>query len=116
MTIHVGLAAGRWAALSLVEQLANVGAEVDRAVAAWEAQRPDRFDRALARALELFDLTAGDGRRGGPRPPADFRARGGVCRLLFPRERPPAPGRTPQAYFPRLKLFARPAYRATTRR
>src|SRR2546429_5905943 len=95
MTIHVGLAAGRWAALSLVEQLANVGAEVDRAVAAWEAQRPDRFDRALARALELFDLTAGDGRWGGPRRPGVLPAPGGVCRLVFCRERPPDPGGPP---------------------
>jgi len=40
MTIHVGLAAGRWAALSLPEQLANVGAEVDRAVKAAAAAFP----------------------------------------------------------------------------
>src|SRR2546427_3296371 len=104
MTIHVGLAAGRWAALSLVEQLANVGAEVDRAVAAWEAQRPDRFDRALARALELFDLTAGDGRWGGPRRRGDFPARGGVCPPVFYGRTPPAPGRPPQDHFPRLTL------------
>src|SRR2546429_5130929 len=105
MTIHVGLAAGRWAALSLVEQLANVGAEVDRAVAAWEAQRPDRFDRALARALELFDLTAGDGRWGRPRRRGVLRARGGVCPLFFYEERPPGAGRTLPGYFPRLKPF-----------
>jgi len=107
MTIHVGLAAGRWAALSLVEQLANVGAEVDRAVAAWEAQRPDRFDRALARALELFDLTAGDGRWGGPRRREILRAREEFCRLFFDEERPPDAVRTLRDYFLRLTLLAR---------
>src|SRR2546428_9493312 len=100
MTIHVGLAAGRWAALSLVEQLANVGAEVDRAVAAWEAQRPDRFDRALARALELFDLTAGGGRRGGARRPGGFPARGGVLPAVFFAKNPPRPGAPPPGYSP----------------
>src|SRR2546427_6599301 len=106
MTIHVGLAAGRWAALSLVEQLANVGAEVDRAVAAWEAQRPDRFDRALARALELFDLTAGDGRWGGPRRRGIFPPRGEVCRLFFFQETPPVPVGPPRAELPRPHPFA----------
>jgi len=116
MTIHVGLAAGRWAALSLVEQLANVGAEVDRAVAAWEAQRPDRFDRALARALELFDLTAGDGRWGGPRRREILRAREEFCRLFFDEERPPDGVRTLRDYFLRLTLLARRRSGRTWRR
>jgi hypothetical protein len=107
MTIHVGLAAGRWAALSLPEQLANVGAEVDRAVAAWEAQRPDRFDRALARALELFDLTAGDGRWRGPRRREILRAREEFCRLFFGDDVPSRAVRTLQEYFLQFALLAR---------
>ncbi|SRR5712691_4905694 len=107
MTIHGGLAAGRWAALSLPEQLANVGAEVDRAVAAWEAQRPDRFDRALARALELFDLTAGDGRWRGPRRREILRAREEFCRLFFDEDPQPAAARTLGAYFLRFAVLAR---------
>lgn len=47
MTSHAGLAAGRWTTLTLAEQLANVGSEVDRAIRAWEARRSDRFDQAL---------------------------------------------------------------------
>jgi len=54
MTGHAELATGRWNTLTLAEQLANVGSEVDRAVAAWAAQRSDRFERALARALALL--------------------------------------------------------------
>lgn len=83
MTTHAGLAAGRWAALSLVEQLANVGSEVDRAMAAWAAERRDRFEPALARALELFDLTARDGRWRGHRRREILRAREEFCRLFF---------------------------------
>lgn len=64
MTMHTALAAGRWTTLTLAEQLANVGSEVDRTISAWEAQRSDRFDRALARALELLDLTASGGPNG----------------------------------------------------
>jgi len=83
MTGHQTLAAGRWMTLTLEAQLANVGSEVDRTISAWEAQRPDRFDRALARALELFDLTAGDGRWRGPRRREVLRAREEFCRLFF---------------------------------
>ena len=59
MTGHAALAAGRWSTLTLAEQLANVGSEVERTITAWEARRTERFDKALTRALELFDLTAG---------------------------------------------------------
>lgn len=107
MPIHRGLAAGRWAALSLAEQLANVGTEVDRAVAAWEAQRTDRFDRALARALELFDLTAGDGRWRGPRRREILRAREEFCRLFFDEDTASGAARTLRAYFFHFALLAR---------
>jgi hypothetical protein len=59
MTTHADLAAGRWESFSLAEQLANVGSEVDRSIVAWEAHRLDRFEKALARALELLDLRPG---------------------------------------------------------
>jgi len=99
MTIHVGLAAGRWAALSLPEQLANVGSEVDRAIAAWTSRRADRFDRALARALELFDLTARDDRWRGHRRREILRSREEFCRLFFDAESPAGAARTLSAYF-----------------
>ncbi|OLC10494.1 MAG: hypothetical protein AUH41_02920 [Gemmatimonadetes bacterium 13_1_40CM_66_11] len=99
MTIHVGLAAGRWAALSLPEQLANVGSEVDRAITAWEARRTDRFDKALTRALELFDLTARDDRWRGHRRREILRSREEFCRLFFDAESPAGAARTLSAYF-----------------
>ncbi|MGH7701115.1 MAG: hypothetical protein ACREMJ_11440 [Gemmatimonadales bacterium] len=99
MTTHAGLAAGRWAALSLAEQLAHVGSEVDRAIAAWAAQRSDRFDHALARALELFDLTARDDRWHGHRRREILRARAEFCRLFFDDPAPSGAARTLREYF-----------------
>lgn len=67
MTLHAGLAAGRWFELPLAEQLANAGADVSRAIRAKAAGDSVRFEGALARALELLDLTKGDPRWFGPR-------------------------------------------------
>jgi hypothetical protein len=58
---HRDLAAGRWWELSVVEQLANVGSEVSRAVR-WQSRNPDLTLGAFHRALELFDLTLADPR------------------------------------------------------
>lgn len=54
---HPGLAAGRWGQLSLLEQLGNVGSEVERAVR-WKD--PEASRKAAERALELLDLTLED--------------------------------------------------------
>lgn len=59
--LHKELAAGRWYQLTLFEQLGNIGSEVSRAR---RAQGTDaaRFQGAVDRALELFDLTLADRR------------------------------------------------------
>jgi hypothetical protein len=79
---HPGLV-DRWASFSLREQFANVGSEVDRAIRAHAAGNTSRFANALARALELFDLTAADARWRGPRRREILRAREEFCRLFF---------------------------------
>src|SRR5438093_10831796 len=107
MATHAGLAEGRWEGLTLAEQLAHVGSEVDRAIAAWEAQRSDRFDKALTRALELFDLTARDDRWRGHRRREILRAREEFCRLFFDHDVPPRAVRTLQEYFLHFALPAR---------
>ena len=57
---HKELAAGRWFELGLVEQMANVGSEVERALN-WKARGNDEYAmRAVERALELLDLTLAD--------------------------------------------------------
>lgn len=57
---HRELAAGKWNQLPFIEQMANVGSEVERTIA-WKAKgRPDYSGRAFDRALELLDLTIAD--------------------------------------------------------
>lgn len=58
---HQELAAGRWHAMSLFEQLGNVGSEISRAIK-WTARRPELARGALERALELIDLMLDDPR------------------------------------------------------
>ena len=80
--IHAGTAQ-RWHTYTLMEQLAHVGSEVERTIRAFEAGRKDRFELALARALELFDFTAADERWRGTRCREILRAREEFCRLFF---------------------------------
>ena len=107
MTAHPELAAGRWRTLSLAEQLANVGSEVERTIRAREAQRADRFERALDRALELFDLTIGDDRWRGHRRREVLRAREEFCRLFFDDRPLPESASGLRAYFYHFGVLAR---------
>ena len=59
-TQHRDLAAGRWFGFSLVEQLANTGSEVVRALNWRERGNNELSMRAVERALELLDLTIAD--------------------------------------------------------
>jgi hypothetical protein len=80
---HTSLAAGRWQTLTLMEQLGNVGSEVERAIRAHAQGRMDRFENALARALELFDLTATDPRWKLHQRREILRAREQFCRIFY---------------------------------
>jgi hypothetical protein len=63
--VHQELASGRWQRLPLLEQLANVGSEVERTLN-WSAKGNSEYSlRALCRALELLDLTISDPRHLG---------------------------------------------------
>ena len=55
---HSSLADGRWFTLSLAEQLGNIGSEVNRAIRS--RGKKQRFDNAVYRAFELFELTISD--------------------------------------------------------
>ena len=59
--LHKELASGRWYALTLFEQLGNIGSEVSRARRA-QGVNLVRLQGAADRALELFDLTIADKR------------------------------------------------------
>lgn len=60
---HKELAEGRWGRMPLVEQMANIGSEVERALN-WKAKNnPDYSLRAADRAVELSDLSLASARR-----------------------------------------------------
>jgi hypothetical protein len=54
---HRDLAAGRWKQLSLIERMAHIGGEVERALK-WRDKHNSEYSRiAFERALELIDLS-----------------------------------------------------------
>ena len=54
---HKKLAKGRWNSLTLMEQLANVGSEVERTIL-WQNKKNKLYSqKAFERALELLSLT-----------------------------------------------------------
>lgn len=62
MMQHKGLEDGRWAEMSFVSQMANIGSEVGR-TAKWKKKgKPEMAQSAFYRALELIDLTIKFGR------------------------------------------------------
>jgi len=58
--IHKELSAGRWFGLSFVEQMANIGSEIERTIT-WKKKGNREYQRlAFDRGLELLDLTVAD--------------------------------------------------------
>ena|SRR3989344_4108942 len=51
----------RWQRMTLAEQMGNIGSEVSRATNAQD-KNEKRFQAAISRGLELFDLTISDSR------------------------------------------------------
>ena len=62
MAYHKNLTLERWQQFTLLEQLANIGAEVSRALSWKKKGEQGKSQRALERGLELFDLTIQDRR------------------------------------------------------
>jgi len=54
---HPEMAAGRWYAFNLDEQLGNIGSEVSRALSWREKNNEDLAWTAFAKSLELLNLT-----------------------------------------------------------
>ena len=67
MIIHKTLTPERWFKLSLLEQLANVGCDVDRTIQWKKKGDLTLSQQAFERALELMDLTKADPKNRGPR-------------------------------------------------
>jgi hypothetical protein len=106
-TPHASLAAGRWHTFTLAQQLGNVGSEVERALRAHEQGRADRFERALERALELFDLTAVDPRWNVHRRREILRAREQFCRVFYDEHAEPSLPDYLRKYFLQFAVAAR---------
>lgn len=54
---HQNLASGSWAELSLAEQMANIGSEVERAIKWQEKGNNNYSQKAFFRSLELLSLS-----------------------------------------------------------
>ena len=107
--MHRELAAGRWHTMPLIEQMANVGSEVTRTIRAHAQGQLERRQHALARALELFDLTATDVRWKGPKRREILRAREQFCALLFATTPTAGDAAFLEAYFLQFAVAARRA-------
>jgi len=99
--------ATRWGTMPIAEQLAHVGSEVERTLRAHEAGNGPRRDHALARALELFDLTATDPRWRGARRREILRAREAFCAHLFTPSPDAGPDLGLRRYFLAFAVLAR---------
>jgi len=57
---HKELASGKWERMTFMEQMANVGSEVERMIQ-WKKKNNENYSqKAFERALELLDLTIAD--------------------------------------------------------
>jgi hypothetical protein len=79
---HKNLAAGRWQQLSFIDQMANIGSEVERALN-WQAKHNAVYcQQAFERSLELIDLTL-DNLKGFPRLKEVARLREAIVDYFF---------------------------------
>jgi hypothetical protein len=72
----------KWQNMSIYEQLGNIGSEYERALK-WKQQRDNRFQNAVDRMLELFELTLDDKRWHNHRLNELTRAREVACAELY---------------------------------
>ncbi|MEK9174415.1 MAG: hypothetical protein AAB725_00385 [Patescibacteria group bacterium] len=106
---HKNLAAGRWFELTLMEQMGNIGSEVNRTWA-WQKKNHAEYNRqALERALELFELTLSDPRwiKMNGRLKEIGRARELFCDLFFGQNQYNETGEKLMKYFDEFALAAR---------
>lgn len=65
MIMHQELSVDRWFKLSLIEQLANIGSDIERTII-WKNKNNKEYSLgAFFRALELIDLTIADQKNKG---------------------------------------------------
>lgn len=96
----------RWQQFTLIEQLANIGAEVSRALSWKKRGEEGRSQKALERGLELFDLTIQD-RRWQKRLKEILRTREIVCDYFFGENKYQSTPEAIDKYFLQFALAAR---------
>ncbi len=104
--IHKKLAAGGWQKLTLLEQMANIGSEIERTISRRKKNNPEYATLALERALELFDLTLAD-KRWRFRYKEIARAREVVCDFFYGDNEYQTTAEFLQKYFYQFALAAR---------
>lgn len=57
---HQSLASGRWEKIPFMEQMANVGSEIERTINWKNKNKNDYSEKAFVRGLELLSLTIQD--------------------------------------------------------
>ena len=75
---HKELAAGRWAQMTLANQMLNIGSEISRANRWKNKGNQEQCEKAVFRALELIDLTI-EAQRGHHRLKEFTRMRETIC-------------------------------------
>ncbi len=97
----------RWFKLSLVEQMANIGSEVGRAIRRRGMGEKKHEEKALERALELFDLTLSD-KRWKNRAKEIARMREIVCDFFYGGNKYRTNAVSLDKYFTYFAIAARP--------
>ena len=104
--IHKNLAENGWYNLTLAEQMGNIGSEVSRALNWGKKNNPEMQNRAIIRALELFELTKDD-ERWLKRNKEICRAREVICDFFYNNNEYKTTGESLLKYFDQFALLAR---------
>ena len=103
---HKDLASGNWNKLSFIEQMANIGSEVQRAINWKKKNNLEYSKKASERALELTDLTL-DSASGFPRLKEVARLREAIVDYFFGVNQFVSTNETWQKYFLNYTYAAR---------
>ncbi|MBI4372930.1 MAG: hypothetical protein HY585_04315 [Candidatus Omnitrophica bacterium] len=106
---HKELAAGRWSRFPFLEQMANIGSEVERALN-WQAKNNSAYcQKASSRALELMDFAL-DQAATFPRRKELARLREAIADYFFGENRFQSTEASWKAYFSPFTYAARRNY------
>lgn len=97
----------KWFKLSLCEQMANIGSEIIRAFKWHQKNEKRHLEKAIERALELFDLTLSD-KRWKNRAKEIARMREVICDFFYGGNQYSSSPLSLDNYFLHFALAARP--------